>query len=427
MIKKSFLFIFLFQQSFADFNNYKCKENYNENEYLNEFADKFLYPSDIDHNLCFCGNLNFNSVFVDQKIKFDEPQENLTALGNLNLKYLGSNDGMGYGFELNTKISSGKIKKGRPIIDSSFIFLEMDKIGKIQLGFTESAASRFCINGGDVLVGYKSFGSNNLSSFYNHSTGSIIGTENPINDKNSAKVLWISPTIKGFTIGASYSISEKNNSFIKSENKTVRNGKKYYNCSDSRWNFYGASPYSKNTFTIGTSYEHGSLDDVFYKFSVSGWIGKGKTDKENFSVNDVKAIHIGAMFGYKNLKISSGFTNNGKSLIASPKNQNFNFSRRAGKQYSLGVSYAISKKLEISVGTLYSAVKFSEKEKSTAKILSFASEYSIKGNIKVYTEYDRIRTKSCDAALQLARVTETLPEVSNNRANIFMIGMKIEF
>ena len=340
MIKKGFcfLFLFLFQQNLADFNNYECKGNYNENEYLNEFAEKFLYPSDIDHNLCFCGNLNINSVFTDQKIKFDEPQENLITRGNLNLKYLGSNDGIGYGLELNTEIASGKIKEGRPIMDSFFIFLEKDRIGKVQVGFTKSAASKFSINGGDVLVGYGSFGSNCLRSFYNHSTGSIIGVESPIDNKNSAKISWISPMIKGFSIGASYSPSEKNISLIKSENQKLKNGKKVYSHSDSQWNFFDASPYSKNMFTIGTSYEHGSLEDIFYKFSVSSWIGKGKTDKENFGVNEVKAIHIGAMLGYKDLKISAGFTDSGKSLIASQKNQNTGFKQRAGKQYSLGIS-----------------------------------------------------------------------------------------
>ena len=424
-VKKSFCFISVlcFQVNFADFYDYECKEQYNENETINEFIEKFLNSSsEIDHNLCLCGNISVNSLVINQKDPLNRENERLFFSGNLNLKYLGSTNEIGYGFEINSKINSGVAKKGQPIFNKLLIFLEFDKFGKINFGYDNSAASKFKIDGSDVLVGYKSFGNNNFSSFFNKSAGAIIGTKSLADDENAAKISWISPLYKGFSLGLSYSVSGKNISLLKSERKKR---KKY--ASDSSCDLFSESSYSKNLLSAGMTYEYGSLDDIFAKFSLSGLIGKGKSEKSDIKVKNTKAFHVGAMFGYDKFKTSFGFTNNGKSLIPSLNNEN-HVQKHAGKIYSLGLSYAISKKLEISTGGLYSKVKFREKGKSETQIFTVAFEYLLKENLKTYTEYNRIKTTGCNQAITLAENNGTASSFEKkNKANMLMIGLKYEF
>ena len=421
----SLVFVFSFDLVSAEFTHYQCKENYNENDFLNEIIDAISENSETDHNLCICGNFNVNAIGLNQKISGEKENEKMNFRGNINVKYLGSTDGYGYGAAVNVKTNSGELKRSQPILDSTYVFLEFDKFGEIQFGYMQSAASKFNINGGNVLKGYGSFSSNNLSSFYNLSSGTIIGTESVADDKNALKIAWTSPLFKGFSFGASYSFSGKNVSPFNSDRRKRNEGKGSYAWNDNYWDFRAAAPYSKNLLTVGASYEYGSQNDIFAKFSLSGWFGKGKTDRSDVKIKNVKALNLGAILGYKDLKASFGFMNSGKSLLAAPTN--VEFSGDSGKIYSLGISYKINEKIEISAGRLQSRVKFSE-GKSIGKVATAALEYVLEEHLKAYCEYDFVRTKTCTAALALAENSENhLPKIENNRANIFMIGMKWEF
>ena len=84
-------------------------------------------------------------------------------------------------------------------------------------------------------------------------------------------------------------------------------------------------------------------------------------------------------------------------------------------------------KIEISAGNLRSKVKFFD-GKSIGNVTTFAIEYTLEKNLKIYAEYDFIKTKACTTALILAENSENhLPKIDNNHTNILMVGMKWEF
>jgi predicted porin len=91
----------------------------------------------------------------------------------------------------------------------------------------------------------------------------------------------------------------------------------------------------------------------------------------------------------------------------------------------LGLAYTFGK-LTTSIGYFHSVVKFSSSAKSTANIITVASEYKFNETFSVYAEYNNIATNTCDAALAYAKVCDN-ELVKNNRATAIMVGVKINF
>ncbi|MDR0632372.1 MAG: porin [Holosporaceae bacterium] len=202
------------------------------------------------------------------------------------------------------------IKNCNPIVKTSFIFLEFDRIGTIRFGYAPTVADSFSICGDKFLVGYLGAGSGNLDIFYNASAGSIVGTGFPANDSRAAKIAWISPVISGFSAGLSFTLDSRDANLFKT----------YPSKSDSlneKVNFFGKKrAYSKNIVTGGVAYEFGSPDDLNAKISFASWFGKGEAGADGAEVHNVRAYNVGVAICYKDLKTSFGYTDNGRSLLA---------------------------------------------------------------------------------------------------------------
>jgi predicted porin len=416
------------------------KGAFNDDELVNEIVTRHLLEADLDMNLRFDGNLNFSTTFINQKEKRDKDGSVASLQGDINLKYLQKYNGYGFGCEMGAKTRSGIIKSGRAILDSSFLFAESDFLGLIKFGYTNTAADEFSICGDKVLVAYKGAGSGNLHCFYNASSGSIVSTDFAFDDDNAAKVFWLSPIMAGFSAGLSFTLDSRDvNLFKTSHEKEIDNpfGKE---------NFASCSAYSKNIVTGGIAYEWGAPDDFNAKLSLTGWFGKGKSgcSSNNAEVRNVRAYNIGALFGYKDLKISLGYADNGKSMLpakhATQEISSFDPNREykisdpdvgiksdadAGKIYSIGLAYAFDK-LEISAGYFKSEVKFSGNEKAKADIITIAAQYNFNRALSLYVEYDNISTSTCARALAYAKASEQ-PVVDKNRANAVLVGMKFNF
>jgi predicted porin len=97
----------------------------------------------------------------------------------------------------------------------------------------------------------------------------------------------------------------------------------------------------------------------------------------------------------------------------------------AGKIYSAGIAYTFGK-LEVSAGYFKSLVKFSDNEKSQADIISLAAEYKFDKALRLYFEYDNISTDTCARAQAYKKACDLSP-TGKNKANIFMVGSKINF
>ncbi|MDR3179388.1 MAG: porin [Holosporaceae bacterium] len=411
-------------------------EELDEGKSLNEMIRRKMLGSD-DTPFSFCGDLNLTALFISQDKSEGYDDSSASLQGNIGLVCAGKGNGFGYGAEIGVKTDSGLIKQGAAIMKTAFIFAEFDKIGTIRLGYTNTAADLFSICGDRYLVGYGGAGSGNLGIFYNKSAGSIVDTGFAYNDSRAAKILWLSPTFSGFSVGLSFTPDSRDANLFRTRH-CLRKSVNEKSC------FSGISAYAQNTITGGIAYEWGAPDDFNVKISAAGWFGRGKSgSSDSIKVHDVCAYNIGAIFGYKDFKISLGYTDAGKSLLpkkyaTADMSATFDDSRdyslsdpeiglkpgaNAGKIYSIGVAYTY-KKLTVSAGYFKSEVRFSHNEKSTADIVTFAAEYTFDKIVGVYVEYDYISSNSCARARAYGKACD-LSSTGKNRANVLMVGTKI--
>ncbi|GHT99618.1 hypothetical protein FACS1894126_5890 [Alphaproteobacteria bacterium] len=400
-LRISFLVLFSlgYMVLFATTNDSQ-EDHENDFPLLNEYVADMLRENGIEPRLRFDGEVNLAMIAINQSID-EGMDENLASLrGHVALKYTQKVDDYALGFEIVSKIRSGVIKSGRAIVDKASVFLESDMLGEFRLGYTNTAADNFSIYGDTYFVGYEGPGSGNFQSLYNASAGIILYPVCTLDDLKAAKIVWKSPTVSGFTISTSYTLDSRDANLF----KTVHN----------------YSMYSKNIMTGGGSYECGSDDDFNAKISVVGWLGKGKSKEDNRDVRNLKAYHIGGVIGYKDLKISAGYTDQGRSLLQT-ESEYLGNEADAGKVYSIGAAYRFDK-LTVSGGYFRSVRKFSRNENATADAITAAAEYKFDKFLRVYFEYDNMKTRTCDLAKKYENSS-----IGDNRANIFMIGTKIYF
>ncbi len=422
MYKKLLVFSLLPLCCFAD-----NAEN-QESKLLHEWFEEKLEQNGHHTNWSFSGNLNGSAIAINQSLSQDDNCF-ATLEGEAFINYDGKYDGLGYGIEICNKIRSGIIKGGNAIVDSSYLYIESDKYGKFKFGYTNTAADEFSLSYAAILTGYAGPDSGNLDTFYAQTSGSIIATGFERDDGNALKIVWLSPTVNGWSMGLSYTPNSRDGHLFKEEKNKIQGE---YNPDQ---NYADESSYSKHNFTGGISYEYGAEDDFNFKISLAGWYGRGHSDGYVKKVRNVTGYNIGAILGYKNYKLALGYTDNGKSLMPSKfiekseSDKGFCYGADAGKIYNIGVGYTYDK-LELSVGYFHAVRKFSSNERSNSNIATIAAQYNFDKTFSAYIEYDNIRTRTCKRSID----TEGDPRIGgdgeafgNNRANMFVIGTKINF
>ncbi|MDR2107414.1 MAG: porin [Holosporaceae bacterium] len=411
-----FLLFFLSFETNGAAKDFELRGEYDDDFPLNEAINDKLTELGPDGRFSLCGRSHFAAVFIDARNKNSDFDDAAVSMqGDLCMKYLGRTDSCGYGFEAGVKIRSGLIKRGEPVLKTVFLFIEADKVGIVKLGYINTASDMFSLYGDKFSVGFYGAGSRNLGAFYEKSSGSIIDTGFSGDDVRAAKIVWISPVVGGFSVGLSFTPDGRDEGLFQ-----TRRGS--YSDFCGKTDFGDACGiFSKNVITGGGAFEFGDPDGFNVRISAAAWFGKGKSAfDDDAKVRNVRAFNIGAALCGESWKISVGYTDGGKSLL--PRNR---LAGDAGKVYSAGLS-GLFRKLEISVGYFYSVVKFSRREKSKAEIISAAAEYEFNKNLRVYFEYDNLRTDACGSALEYASVCRLLG-VGKNRANVFIIGSKITF
>ena len=383
------------------------------------------------------GNLVFANACVHQSITEGLKSSSAILSGHVNLKYLGKTDGYGYGLELKARINSGLIKQGTPILSASYLFVEFDKLGLLKFGYTDTAANSFYIGGDSVFAGHSLLRNGYIRSLYNVSAGANVDTRCPFDDGESLKIAWLSPTLSGLSAGVSFTFNTKDSSLFK----------RVYTRLDGKYNNKNCSIYanSENVLTAGISYEYGAPGGTNIKISASSWIGKSRCNLDNLRINNLKAYHIGALIAYDYFNFSVGYTNNCKSFLLKKSasapidsldtNTNFNIDHpaigimkgaNAGEVYSLGASYKTDE-IACSIGVFRSSTKFSTTEKAKATIMNVAIEYRINKIFSIYSEYTNVISKTCKRAFAYAKTCDFTSRSWNNKANMLVIGTKIDF
>lgn len=410
---------------------------------LSQKFDKFLKDSGIETDLSFDGNGNAAVVFISQNKSPAFENESFSYDGDINFHYCKRASSFGYGVECGIKTRSGIIKSGSAIVDSLYVYIESDRLGKINIGYAGTAADTFTIGGNSVFVAYGGPGSGNLSSFYDQSAGTIVSTGCHIDDGKAAKIAWFSPTVKGFSLAMSYTLDSKRAAPFKMKQCSE-------NCNaDSNicWDYVHSSGFSRRIFTIAGKYEYGSEEDFNAAFSAGGWFGKGEAGTIAGGVHDVRAYQIGTILGYKKFKAAFGFIDCGRSIVDKhraigesyvfDKNANYDVhdprvglkhGADAGKIYTWGMSYKVNDRLTLSTGYFRSVVNFSDKssDKASANIFTAGAEYKVNNALSLYAEYNNIITKTCDRAQTYMKACEQ-GCTGTNRANMLVIGSKIYF
>lgn len=406
-----------------------------EDKRLSEIMSESLVEKGIE-DFSFCGDLTFASSIVNQEICNDMDDVSGVSTGNIYAKYLRTYECADFGAEVGAKANSCIIKQGAAIINSAYIFLE-NSVGKFKVGYTGSAASDFVIDGGNVLVGYGGFSSGDFDAFYNRSSGTIVGTGYRYDDSKSLKLVWLSPQISGISCGMSFAFDSRLANLFNT---------KHANKEDSTLNekesFASEPAYSRNVVSFGIAYEYGLENDFYVKASCATLIGQGKSGACR-DVHNLMAYNIGFLIGYDDFKLSFGYTDNRKSLLAKEyaqvevcaydPNRSYNIhdpdvgirhGADSGKLYTIGASYKFDK-LAVSVGYLYGVSKFSSYEKAISNIVTTACEYSLNRSISSYIEYSNIITKTCERALSYEAACKYTSATPNNKAHMVMIGLKV--
>ena len=236
------------------------------------------------------GELKFGFVTANQHLSkaVDNPSAFLD--GDVSINYKKVIDGIGWGFKIKTIASSGLIKQGSAIVDTSYLFADTDKLGEFRIGYSKSAGSIFSVSYADVMTGYNLIDSGNASCFFAQTSGTILGTGFDKDDGKSLKFVWVSPTVKGWTLGFSYAPNSRDGHLFKERrNKSEKDYSVLQNFADE-------SSYIKDSFTAGISYEYGDPEAFNAKVAVAGWLAQGKSD--NSDPRNVQGYNVGAILGY---------------------------------------------------------------------------------------------------------------------------------
>lgn len=416
MYKKLLIFSLLPCLCFA-----KAEEG--ETKLLGEVIEEQLQNVPVLNGFSIDGNLNLAFVTSNQSLSDDVENPSISLDGDVNLKYKKVIDGIEVGVHIGTKARSGILKAGSAIVDTSYVYFKTDTLGQVRLGYSKSAGSLFSISYADVLTGYNLPDSGNIATFFAQTSGTILGTGFDKDDGKSLKIVWLSPTIHGWSAGLSYAPSSRDGHLFKEKRNKVE---KDYSPTQ---NFADQTSYTKDNFTAGISYEYGDPEAFNVKISLAGWLAKGKADFSN--PRDVKGYNIGAILGYKNYKMALGFTDNMKTMI--PRDENFvdqNTTKsgmcsgaNAGKIYNIGFGYTCGK-WEASAGFFHAVKKWSKNERSQANIATLALQYNLDKMVSAYIEYDNIRARTCDRIYN-SEILADGTAYGNNRANLFIIGAKL--
>ena len=404
---------------------------------LHEYIEKQLQDICILNKFSFDGQIEITAAHCKQANPETLDTMFISSQGHIDFTYSDLCDYGRFGATMVCRTRSGLIKKSGAIVEQGFIFLETGSYGLFKVGYTKTAGSAFSISGEDCMTGYTGFGSGFLNSYYNTSSGSIIDSGFKYDDGSSAKIVWLSPVVRGFSAGLSFTFNGMyQNPFHSSTLKKDRDF-------SAKRSFETRTDYQKHVFTGGVAYEYGAPDSFSGKIAVAGWAGKTASKLGDEKIRNVRGYNIGLSLQYQEFLAAFSFTDMTHSFLAnqyansdSPIFQNgvaYDISDEgvglkpgadAGKVYTVGLAYNNSR-WHTSIGYLYSATKMSHNEKATGKVLSCAVEYRFDKTWSAYCEYINIVTRTCDRAMTYDVAVDG-KAFCNNRANLFMIGSKIK-
>jgi hypothetical protein len=321
--------------------------------------------------------------------------------------------------------------------NQGMIFVESDKIGRLEIGATPGAHSILEMDIDNFGVGTYGVGGfwstwlNDKSDKFNNAyraASSLIATA------SVQSVQFIeSPYIGSNYSGNYYSDAPKVNFFtIPVKNMVV--ALSYIPDLDSHGSIAGMSNYNtvsstdtrnnpttfRNIFGAGVSYEHPINKDTSLKVTAVGEAGTSK----NSNLHDLRSGEIGAMLSYKNIKIAATAGNGfktwtlkdnptpGRKVVAkylslgiSQSFDNFAYSVTHFRSRKAGGLEPVYQRILENVGAITSIASITDTAENKLQNTVFDVDYTIASGVKIYAGQSFFRFKESNGALDKGYVT----------------------
>jgi len=334
-------------------------------------------------------------------------------------------DNWSYGLQLalntNNISNSGA---GQSYLDRTYLWIEREKYGKIEIGSNISAASAMQINGASVAVA--TGGIDGAWAKYVNSDTDSLRDENFItypgllfhetnfedtgSHERSRKITYYSQKWQGFQFGASYipDVDNKGSSVIMSTTGT------------------GGNRQEKNAVASGITWEKELAPHRELKIALTGECAKSNrstADKTNGRVYyNARAIELGGTYRHDSIQVGASYgthwDSNIQKIAAGGVSNGF--------FYSAGIKYDINSNTRTSLSYFYS-----EKFQNPMDIVSIGVEHELAPGFLPYAEITHLNMKQkfnyTDIAFNANGQSTLSPSNYKNKATAIIIGTKMSF
>lgn len=259
----------------------------------------------------------------------------------------------------------------------------------------------------------------NYSKVINISTGvnksvDMIGTAKDVN-----KISIISPRVKGFQLGVSFTPHGAHQGDAKPKTIAASN-----------------LPFTKNNWEASLNYITRCSNELVWKFSLSGVFAKahvgGGEKALAYPRHDAKSYAIGTEIEYKNFTWGAEFINNGRSMARKDI-----VGQNMGQVYSTGLSYNFGKNT-VSAGYLHSTRSLGQityqgntiNPSAKANVFSVGVERKVAPGLKIYAEGTRFIYQTHQAWVDVQNSKKQFNDddgVRNNQGHVLIMGTKVTF
>jgi hypothetical protein len=252
-----------------------------------------------------------------------------------------ADNGILYGVEIVLNVNTDDTTNG----DKVFAFIDSDDFGRFQLGDNDNAADSLFVDAADVVAARGGFDGEVSDVFNFGGTWLGVGTDNV---GKATKIVYFTPNIAGFTLGASFTpdTGAQGASFGETDN----NGS-FEKVIDIAGNYVG---------------EFGDVEIVVAAFAEFG-------DSEDPSVEGPETLGIGGTIGYGGFSFGAGYTDFGEAGT----NQMTDPGHDAGSWWDVAVGYR-SGPWGVSVGyyeaTIENGAGFPDTKNT---VLTFDADYEV--------------------------------------------------
>lgn len=215
-----------------------------------------------------------------------------------------ADNGILYGIEVVLNVNTDDANNG----DKVFAFIDSDDFGRIQLGDNDNAADSLFVNGADVIAARGGYDGEVSDVFKFGDTWLGVGTDNV---GKSTKIVYFTPNIAGFTLGASF--TPDTGAAGASFGETDNNGS-FEKVVDIAGNFVG---------------EFGDVEIVVAAFAEFG-------DSEDPSIEGPETLGIGGTVSYGGFSFGAGYTDFGEAGLTAAETA---AGQDAGSWWDVAVGY----------------------------------------------------------------------------------------